>query len=127
MTAKEYLHEPKLIKLQIQNLLRAKNEIENAQAFIKSMCRNPEFKAYSVKWGKMSASLDKEVNELRRQRADIIEKINSLADNRYKDLLIKKYVEFKTIDEVAEDMGYSCEYLMRLHWNAIKEFEAVIS
>ena len=57
------------------------------------------------------------------QRKKIIARICRLKDPRHIDILTKVYVEFKSIDQAAEEMGYSIDHAKRLHSAAVSEYE----
>lgn len=55
----------------------------------------------------------------------IIEEIESLEDTNYADILMKKYVEDKSLEEVAVEMGYSYDRVRHMHGLALVEFEKI--
>lgn len=56
-------------------------------------------------------------------KTKIIGKIEGIKEHRYYDLLFKRYVEDKTFDVIAEEMGYSWRQVMNIHSSALKKFE----
>lgn len=53
----------------------------------------------------------------------IINEIQELDDDRFINLLYKKYIQFKNYDVIADEMNYSYDYVKELHRNSIKAFE----
>lgn len=54
-------------------------------------------------------------------KAEIIEEIDSLDDVRYCEVLEAFFIDCKTIEEIAEDMGYTDRYIYDLYKDAIEE------
>lgn len=54
-------------------------------------------------------------------KAQILEEIDSLDDVRYCEVLEAYFIECKTIEEIAEDMGYTDRYIYDLYSDAIDE------
>ncbi len=68
----------------------------------------------------------KETFELIFNRHTIISQIHSMDNAKYINILFKRYVEYKRLDEVAEEMGYTHQYVVLLHGKALSEFEKVV-
>lgn len=56
-------------------------------------------------------------------RHEIIEKIQQLNDERYVQILYKRYVEFKSFELIACELKYDYKWTCRLHGYALQEFE----
>lgn len=52
----------------------------------------------------------------------MISEIHGLQDSRYIEILYKKYVEGKRLEEIAVEMDYTFQYVVLLHGHALKEF-----
>lgn len=57
---------------------------------------------------------------------NIINDIYRTEDNRYINVLLKKYVELKTLEQTAVAIGYSYERTRHLHKEALRSIYAVI-
>ena len=72
--------------------------------------------------------LEEEINHYIDEFVDlkckIISQLESLTDNRYYNLLHKRYVQYKKLKQIADEMGYSEEYVRELHCDALKAFES---
>ncbi len=55
-------------------------------------------------------------------RKDITKQIDSLSDLRYSLILKKRYLDFKTIEEIADEMNYSSRHIIYLHKEALDAF-----
>ncbi|MBQ6944441.1 MAG: hypothetical protein IJN43_08945 [Ruminococcus sp.] len=47
--------------------------------------------------------------------------ISNIANPEYRDILIKRYLEFKVWNIIAAEMGYSTQHIYRLHTKAIEK------
>ena len=56
-------------------------------------------------------------------RRKIIIQIDSMPKETYYVVLFSKYIEDKTFDVIAEEMGYSWRQVIRIHGVALAEFE----
>ena len=63
--------------------------------------------------------LKKDVDNLLDLKLNIIEKINNIENNDYKLLLMLRYVNFKTWEEIAVEMGYTYQWVHVLHGRAL--------
>lgn len=68
-------------------------------------------------------TIRQETDQLMSLQHEIIGQIQQLARSEYVDLLYKRYVEDKTFDRIADEMGYSYDHIRRLHKKALNEFE----
>lgn len=137
MTAKEYLRQLKRIDRQLENLLREREELEKAQTYMRSPqidgdrvqtspSGDPPWMGYLIKWEQITNRIGEKWDELNDLRETIINQINSLTDPRHIKILGMRYVTFKSFEQIAVDMGYSFEYTLRLHWEALKSFEDIM-
>ena len=56
-------------------------------------------------------------------RGLIVTQIYGLTEQNYVDVLIKRYLEKKPLVIIAEEMGYSPDWIKHLHRKALKNFE----
>lgn len=70
--------------------------------------------------------LEQEVQEqklhLEKVRNVIIGQIHDLCDDRYINVLFKRYVEVKSYELIAVEMNYSFDYVKELHRDALEDF-----
>lgn len=59
-------------------------------------------------------------------RCDVLSKIYDLDDERYVQILYQKYIQNLTIESIAESMGYSVQYVWKLHTNAIRAMQDIV-
>ena len=76
--------------------------------------------------------LDLEVRELRarselwRQRVEIEETLGQVGDYAFQDLLRMRYIEGKTFELIAVEMGYSWRHTVRIHGEALQAVEKIL-
>lgn len=68
--------------------------------------------------------INKQTDGLIDLRHKIIGEINQLSDPVHIELLFKRYVEYKTWEQIAVEMGYTIRWVYSLHGSALQEFES---
>jgi hypothetical protein len=129
MTAKEYLEETDLLR---KRIARKENEIRNLYALAEGMTGtgNSDMpKAASPKHDKMESAVDKIIilkdeikaiqTDLDRLICSVKGSITTVENSDMKDLLTKRYVEFKPWKVVFQEMGLSKSSAFRLHQEAV--------
>jgi len=73
-------------------------------------------------------ALEQEIQETQREYdallADMEARIKAVDDADYRDLLSKRYLEFKSWNMIAADFGYSVQHIYRLRDKAIQKLRA---
>lgn len=133
MTAKEYLRQLKRADEQLKSLIEARNEMERARTFMKS----PQFGGTRVqtspsgdppwfpdleKWDKATAKIDAKWDKVCELKQEVVDKINGLQDARHIKLLRLRYVMYMSLDDIADEMGYTGDYIRKLHGRALDAF-----
>lgn len=67
----------------------------------------------------------KMISEYINMKQIIINQINELPNTLQMQVLFSKYVEMKTHEEIATELGYCEKQIRRVHNNGIKEFERI--
>lgn len=69
-------------------------------------------------------------NEIKRKKLEfhkakdkIINEIQGIPDDRYVNVLYKRYVEYKSYENISYEMHYSMQYVKQLHKQALRAFE----
>ena len=72
-------------------------------------------------------NLEKELNNHIKEfidlKSEITKKIDELPDMEYRLVLMLRYLDFKTWEEIAEIMNYSVRWIYKLHGLALKKFK----
>ena len=74
----------------------------------------------------MEDMIDREVDRLYSVKQEILEVVLRLGDTRYQDLLMKRYVDIKTWEQIAVEMNYTYRRITQLHGEALKAAEGFI-
>lgn len=133
MTAKEWLGRGYKIDKEINALLEEREEaFATACKVTAPPCDAEKVSATSgngserrfIKYSDYSRLIDCRIDELYRIKSEIMTVIALIDNNIYRTLLIMRYVQFKTWEEIAECMGYSDKWLRTyLHQKALKKCE----
>lgn len=71
----------------------------------------------------MERELKDRLTELARLQMDIMARICSIEDGRYRRLLVLRYVEGLSWEDVAERMSYSIQRVYQIHGQALMEYD----
>ena len=72
------------------------------------------------------AEIVKKIEELYDVKLEILGAIHKLDSCTYRALLLARYINFKTWEQIAEDMGYEVRQIHRIHGNALVNLKDVI-
>lgn len=133
MTVKEWLSRGYKIDREINALL---SEREEAFALACKVTAPPSdnekvsattgngSEARFIKYADYSKLIDRRIDELYRIKSEIMTVITLIDNNTYRTLLIMRYVQFKTWEQIAEGMGYSDKWVRTyLHKMALEMCE----
>lgn len=65
-------------------------------------------------------------SEYWKKKMEIAESIGKVKDPIYCRILNMRYVEMKTFEEIAVEIGYTYRHTIRLHGSALKEYERMV-
>ncbi len=77
-------------------------------------------------YANLSAEVDRQKDEVDRICAEITRVIGQMDDNVLATLLTEYYVNGKTMEEVAKDIGYTPRHTSRLHKKALQELSKYV-
>lgn len=134
MKAKEYLQQLKrldtVINQKIKELGDLRSMSTSAGGFDYSKERvqsSPSGDAPFVKLIGRIIDLEEEINAeidaFVDKKHEIINQIQALKDDKFIDLLYKRYVEYKRLEVISVEMNYTYQYTKELHGYALQEFE----
>ena len=69
--------------------------------------------------------INAEIKEYTEKRQEIKTSIERVSDEKFVTILLKRYVYFKSWEEIAVDMGYTYRHTTRLHGDALQAFEGI--
>ena len=134
MTAKQYLSQISRLNKMIANKLTEIYQLKSMASNISVLNEVDKVQTSGSKdrIGDMVCEivdLEKEANEyidiytdLRRK---IIMQIDAKPNENYYKVLFAKYIEEKTFEVIAEEMEYSWRQIIRIHGDALAEFERI--
>lgn len=127
LTAKEYLRRYRDASREIDALLK---EIHNLRVLATSISQNvspdrvqttPTNRTESIvaKLVDMERKVDSRVDDLHKIEDEVMQTIRKVENPVYRELLIRKYILGKTLEEIAVAMHYSYRQTCRLHGMAL--------
>lgn len=131
MTPKEWLNRGFRLDAEINQLEQAKRNMldtitsttPNYGGEVVSGTRNPhKYDAYIVYCEK----IDRRIDELYAIKEEIQDAIAMVPDNMQRLVLIGRYINFKTWEQIACDNKYTCQRIFQIHSKALKSIEKVI-
>ena len=133
MRAKEYLQQLRRLDIVIDQKIKELDDLK-----IKSTCiggfdyskervqTSPSSDAPYVKTVSRMIDLNEEINrdidDFVDRKHKIINEIQSLENTKHIQILFKKYVEYKTFEQISVEMNYTYQYIVLLHGYALKGF-----
>lgn len=136
MTAKKYLQGIRDLEMKIKhrqtqvNFLREKTSAAQAirydKTIVKSSVSNSKLENDIATYTDIEREIEKTKIIFENRRNKIIGEIHELEDGRHVNILFKRYVEYKRYEKIADEMGYSFDYVKHLHGEALKAFNEKI-
>lgn len=68
--------------------------------------------------------INAKIDELAELKERITYEIKEIDDNRYVEILFRRYVQMQSLKRIAKEMGYSYERMRHLHGHALVAFES---
>lgn len=134
MRAKEYLRQIRIADKKINNLIHEVDMLRDSISHPKPInydkdpvqggSRNDSMAASIAKYVDMEQEINRQTDGLIDLRHKIIGEINQLNNPAHIELLFKRYVEYKTWEQIAVEMDYTIRWIYSLHGSALQEFEA---
>ena len=132
MTAKQYLNRVRRIDKEIEVLLR---QVQRTRERLESVTQNYDSDGATGtkdphkydRLVELESLIDTKIDEQIALKAEILKTIMQLQDRRHRLVLMEYYVEMKTWEQVAVDLGYAWRHVMRLHGLALKALQEVLN
>ena len=138
MNAREYLEQLQKMDIAINQNIAWLYELKNIRKELKGV----NYTSQKVKTSKsnradfektlliimdMEQNINDSIDKFVDQKNEIIKQIQSLDNHKYVQVLYKKYVEYKRLEEIAIEMYYSYQYIKEIHKKALQEFKKNIT
>ena len=130
MNAKEYLSQARYIdesinskKEEIQNLYDLATRCTTTWSDMPRIQPNGRSRMADCVMDMIEIENDikKEMAELIRLKGEIRRTINLVGNIEYRSLLERRYLAYKTWEEIADELGYTVRHIHRLHGKALLE------
>lgn len=132
MTTKQYLNQIDRINRMINNKLAEIYQLKTMVCSISVSANEDKVQSSSDK-DKLGSAVAKIVdleNEINKaidvyvdKKERIVSQIDSIKDIMEYQVLFSRYIEHKTFEQISEDNDYSVRQILRIHGNALVEFE----
>lgn len=80
-----------------------------------------------IRRAELEADISRKIERFLQLKHKIINEIQSLDNAVYVSILYKRYVEYKSLEEIAVEMNYSYVHMKRLHGYALQKFKTSVS
>lgn len=132
MKAKEYLKQVETLDAKIQ---QKKIELDSLKGnaiglgafdYSKEKVQTSASESISGKIAKyvdFERELQEDIVRFAELKHRVINQIHSLNNPIYMKILFKKYIEYKGLKEISEELGYSYDHIRRVHGWALLDFQ----
>jgi len=134
MTAKQYLRQVR----RLDNIVNAKLEqVEMLRAMTTRMTTKlstdkvqesnipDKMPTLICKIVDLEKEITNDIDQLIDLKTEVMRKIDSIQNDDYKLLLTLRYLNFKTWEQIAVEMGFTFQWVHALHKRALIEFEKI--
>lgn len=135
ITAREYLEQYKALEARVRILQaeveRIRTDAEglhiNLDATPKGSGKNDKLARLAIMLAERETELQEELTKAWSVRIDIVKNLEALQDHKQQTLLYAKYIEGKTWETIAYEMGYTWRHCHRIHGRALQKLESIIN
>ena len=134
MTTRQYLSQIEKYDNLIHNKIIEEEQLNILSISVKSIPMGDKVQSSSkqdpmgdmvAKIVDLRAEISKMATDFLEQKQEIIRTIEEVEDPILYDVLFKRYVEYKTLLNIADELGYSEITIKRLHLKALKEIKNI--
>lgn len=131
MKPKEYLSQIRRLDVLIEQKIKERDElkkydISGVEFGAERVQTSPTGEGPQVRTVERLIEYETEINRMIDDFYDLkrrlIGQIQAIPRTEYVQLLYKRYVEYKRLEEIAVEMNYSFEWVRHIHGNALVEF-----
>lgn len=137
MNVKQYLNQIRLLDMKINQRIEEKDSLLAKATSTGSAGNMDPNKVQSsadlhqtenliVKYTDLEQEITQMIDRFITLKHDIIGEIQQLEDVKQMDCLYQKYVNYNSLEKIAENMNISVDYAFRVHRDALNEFRKVI-
>ena len=135
MNPKEYLQQIRKCDNQINNKLAERTQLREMATSITSTLKDDVVQSGGGGKSRVAEAVDKIIDlereidadidklvELKREIMSVIDQI----DSPHRDILYKRYFQYKTWEQISVEMDYSYRHVTRMHGQALLELKRVL-
>lgn len=137
MRAKEYLQGVQRLDMMIDQKVKELSDLRQMVSGVggidytkERVQTSPSGDAPFIRQTLRIVELEQEINDaidvFVNRKHKIIDQIQTLENADYADLLYKRYIEYKRLEQIAVEMHFSYSHTKRLHGHALQAFEKKI-
>ena len=132
MTAKEYLNQlisiEKLIQVKTterERLMALATKVTSAlnDCKVETSPDNTKTQNIIIKMAELREEIEEQASRYTSLYRKIEEEIDDIEDDRYKILLIMRYMKGASFSDIADELGYEKRWTLVLHKRALQDFE----
>ena len=132
MNTKQWLNRAKRIDEEIDSLIQTRDEtlsriLSITQSYTADTVQSTKDPHKFDRLAGLEYDIDRKVDELIDVKREILSTIHQISDRRYRLVLMKRYIDYKTFERIAVEMHYSYQQICRLHGRALIEIGGIIS
>ena len=125
MTAKEYLMQLQFLDKKIHNKLSEVYQLRALATSASVAIGSDKVQTSKQKDRMGDAIANREIKRFLIKKKEIISVIETTENPNHYDLLFKRYVEYKTLRMIQNEMGYSLQHVKRMHKEALDEIKKI--
>lgn len=131
MTAKEYLRQIGVLDAKINRRQKQVEELKvlatssgslSVNERVQSSPDGDKMSRIVIRWIDMEHEVTRMIDQLIDLKNQIIGEIHQLDDERYIRILEMRYIDQNSWEQIAVNMNYSLQHIIRLHGYALQEF-----
>ena len=134
MTNKEYLEQVYEMDMNITYLLEKRNALKasllsgsvGAYGGAGGFAATPDNRSFEKKMEKyilLEEEIDRQIDELTQKKEEIEKVISRLSDYKARTVLLRRYINGVSYEQIADDYGYTKSYVCYLARNAIPKLK----
>jgi len=132
MTAKQWLNRARRIDREIRTLeeviTSTRERLESVtQSYSGDGAQSSKDPHKFDRLVELESLVNEKINEQIQIKTEILEAISQIRDRRQRMVLMEYYVNMKTWEQVAVDIGHSYQHTHRIHGYALRSIEKIIS
>lgn len=132
LNTQKYLQQIKVLETKIKQKKEEYIEVHNAALSVSAVRYDKEpiqctktgdtLERNVIRYLELENKIKADELEYYQLRNKIINEIQMLSDNRFVNILYKRYVEYKSYELISVEMNYSFDYTKELHRKSLIEF-----